>query len=540
MAVVETSELSYVLPGGRVLFQDVAFKVGDGHHAALVGANGVGKTTLLRVIAGKDKPKRGHVHVDGHIGYMPQFIAGHGPRTVRAFLVSLASPRVRSAAAALDAAERDIGGVPDETAAHLAYAHALAGWGEAGGYDAEVLWDTCTTVALALPFAAVADRALSTLSGGEQKRLALEALFRSDADLLLLDEPDNFLDIPGKEWLERTIATSPRTILYVSHDRALLANTSTRVVTLEAGGAWTHPASFATYHDARARRLDAIDEERKLFTRERDRLEAVMKEFKRKAAYNSDMASRAQAAQARLHRFEERNAPRARPRDQDVRIRLGGGRTGKLALRIEALALPGIVAPFDTEILFGERVGIVGPNGSGKSHFVRLLAGEPIAHEGAWKLGARVEPSLFSQLHDRPDLGDDSIVEVLRARGLLLGDAMATLRRYELHDDAHSPFSRLSGGQQARFQLLVMERENPTMLLLDEPTDNLDIDSAEALEKGLAGYQGTVLVVTHDRWFMRLLDRFLVFNHDGTVTEAAESPYPIAAHADTGQPPSVR
>jgi ATPase subunit of ABC transporter with duplicated ATPase domains len=209
---------------------------------------------------------------------------------------------------------------------------------------------------------------------------------------------------------------------------------------------------------------------------------------------------------------------------------IDGGRTGKLALRLRDFSLPGLVDPFDTEILFGERLGVIGPNGTGKTQFLRLLAGEDVAHEGEWRLGARVRPGLFAQLHHRPELRGTPVVEVLLRRGMGMSEAMGTLKRYELDRVRHNPFELLSGGQQARFQLLLMEVESPTMLLLDEPTDNLDVHSAEALEDALSRYEGTVVAVTHDRWFMRLMDRYLFFEEEGSVRELLESPYlPSAA-----------
>jgi ATPase subunit of ABC transporter with duplicated ATPase domains len=146
-------------------------------------------------------------------------------------------------------------------------------------------------------------------------------------------------------------------------------------------------------------------------------------------------------------------------------------------------------------------------------------------HEGEWKLGARVEPSLFHQTHERPELADRGLRDVITSQGFDLSTAMSRLKRYELQPEAMNLFSLLSGGQQARFQILLMELQSPTMLLLDEPTDNLDIDSAEALEAALDRYEGTVLAVTHDRWFMQQLDRFLVFESDGQVHESLTSPY---------------
>jgi ATPase subunit of ABC transporter with duplicated ATPase domains len=299
-------------------------------------------------------------------------------------------------------------------------------------------------------------------------------------------------------------------------------------VTLEGRATWTHPASFATYAEARDARVERLDEQHRRYDEERQRLTDMVKEMKRKAAYNDGWASKARSAEHRLERFVEREHPPEKAEVQDVRMRVDGGRTGKVAFRARSLAIAGIVAPFDAEVRFGERIGVIGPNGSGKSHFLRLLAGEPIAHEGEWMLGARVEPALFAQLHERPDIGDRPILEVLLKRGLERSRAHSALRRYELDRAARNPFALLSGGQQARFQILLMELDSPTMLLLDEPTDNLDVASADALEAALARYEGTVLAVTHDRWFMRNLDRFLFFDEDGSVHELLASPYDLA------------
>jgi ATPase subunit of ABC transporter with duplicated ATPase domains len=203
-------------------------------------------------------------------------------------------------------------------------------------------------------------------------------------------------------------------------------------------------------------------------------------------------------------------------------MRLRGGRTGKRAVICERLELTGLMQPFDLEVWYGERIAVLGSNGSGKSHFLRLLAGEHVAHEGAARLGARVSPGLFTQTHARPDLAGRTALEVLMAEhALLVNEAMAALSRYELTSCARQPFSTLSGGQQARLQILLLELAGSTLLLLDEPTDNLDLASAEALQEGLESYAGTVLAVTHDRWFAASFDRFLVFGADGEVYESA-------------------
>jgi ATPase subunit of ABC transporter with duplicated ATPase domains len=525
---IEVSDVAYALPGGWTLFDGVTFRVPDGEHAALVGANGIGKSTLLRLLAGEERPVAGAVRVDGRVGLMRQFIGDRErPTTIRDFLLAYSDPAVRDAAARVEAAAARLSHEPDERA-QLAYADALAGWEQAGGYDAEVLWDRCAHVAFGGGYPESADRAIETLSGGERKRLALEIVFRSAFDVILLDEPDNTLDIEGKEWLEVTIASDPRTILFVSHDRTVLERAATRIVTIEGRASWTHHGPLSTYAEARDARLDRLDERHRRFEEKRAQLEAYMKDMKRRAAYNDGLASRARAAETRLERFESREAPPEKPATQDVRMRIDGGRTGKVAFRAQGLSIAGIVRPFDAEVRFGERLGVIGPNGTGKSHLLRLLAGEDVAHGGGWMLGARVAPGLFAQLHERPDVGERAILDVLLKKGLDRTRAMSTLRRYELDHVSANPFGLLSGGQQARFQILLMEIDSPTMLLLDEPTDNLDVASADALEAALLGYEGTVVAVTHDRWLMRLLDRFLYFDDDGTVRELLECPFDLA------------
>jgi ATPase subunit of ABC transporter with duplicated ATPase domains len=523
MGFIEISDLSYKLPGGRVLFSDVTFKVRNGQHAALVGTNGVGKTTLLRVLAGEEPASTGGFRIDGRVLYMPQMIGSlGGDMTVADLLLSISPTAIRLAAAELKAAERAVS-LPHGREADMRYANAIAAWGDLGGYDAEVSWDVCTVQTIRQSFDTAGSRLLRELSGGEQKRIALEALLRSDADVLLLDEPDNFLDVAWKRWLERTLNASDKTILYVSHDRQLLADTSNVVVTLEGHGAWTHPSSFATYHDARQQRLARLDSDHRHWRDEHDRLIAMVKELKRRAAISDVFASKAKAAESRLKRFEAEKLPPEIPKDQNIRIRLKGGETGRRALAVKKLSIRGVFDAFESEIWFGERVGILGPNGSGKSHFLRLLAGEEIAHDGSAVLGSRVIPGYFAQTNDHLELVGSTVIQVLARYGLDRQSSMGTLRRYELSSAWDQDFETLSGGQQARMQILLLELGGATMLLLDEPTDNLDIASAEALEEALSTFEGTVLAVTHDRWFMRNFDRFLVFNADGTVTESLES-----------------
>ncbi|MBV1945966.1 ABC-F family ATP-binding cassette domain-containing protein [Streptomyces sp. BV129] len=527
MGHLDVAHIEYYLPDGRALLGDVSFRVGEGSAVALVGPNGAGKTTLLRIIAGELDAHGGKVSVSGGLGVMPQFVGGvRDESTVRDLLVSVAPKRIRTAAKAVDEAEHAIMTVDDE-AAQMAYAQALSDWAEAQGYETETLWDMCTTAALGIPYDQAQWRQVNTLSGGEQKRLVLEYFFRGHDEVLLLDEPDNYLDVPGKRWLEEQIRATRKTVLFISHDRELLARSAERIVSVEPaeGGAdvWVHGGGFATYHEARRERFARFEELRRRWSEKHAQLKKLVVTLQQAASVSHEMASRYAAAQTRLRKFEEAGPPPEPPKEQDIRMRLRGGRTGVRAITCEALELTGLMKPFDLEVFYGERVAVLGSNGSGKSHFLRLLAGAEIAHTGLWKLGARVVPGHFAQTHAHPELVGRTLLDILWSEhSQARGPAMSILRRYGLDRQAEQNFERLSGGQQARLQILLLELAGTTALLLDEPTDNLDLESAEALQEALEAYDGTVLAVTHDRWFARSFDRYLVFGSDGRVRETPE------------------
>jgi len=545
---IDISAISLTLPDGRPLLDEVTFRVGAGSTSALIGPNGAGKTTLLRIVRDDQAPDAGVVTIDGGLGVMDQFV-GHGEagQTVQELLVRVAPRRIRAAAESLEAAENALI-ERDEHDTQMRYATAIAEYADAGGYEHETVWDQCTIAALGVPFERARYRELVTLSGGEQKRLALEALLRGPDDVLLLDEPDNYLDVPAKRWLEQQLRETPKTVLLVSHDRELLARAADRIVTLEPGGAgasaWVHGGGFGSYHQARSDRMDRLDELRRRWDEQHEKLRTLVANLKVKAEANDGFASRYRAAQTRLRKFEEAGPPEERPPSQEFDMRLRGSRTGKRAVVAERLELTGLMRPFDAEIWYGDRIGVLGSNGSGKSHFLRLLArggtdpdptlghvtstGEQVdavAHTGRATLGARVVPGLFAQTHAHPEFVGRTLLEVLhrgdeRRAGMPREAASSALDRYGLVRQAQQTFDSLSGGQQARFQVLLLELSGATLLLLDEPTDNLDLESAEALEEALTRFEGTVLAVTHDRWFARSFDRFLVFGSDGDVYES--------------------
>ncbi len=518
MSHIAVSRLAYAHPGGELLFSEVSFRVSPGQHAGLVGTNGVGKSTLLRVLAGDLAANEGEAAAGGIVSYMPQDVGvTDDDRTVRELLLSLAPHAIRLAGQRMLAHEAEL--AAGDSAAGIELGTAIADWSALGGYELEGQWDAACRRIVRAPFADIADRLAVTLSGGERKRLVLDVLFASDADVLLLDEPDNFLDVPAKLALERAVRETKKTVLMISHDRAVLSSAVGSIITLEGNGAWVHGGSYADYPQARAERQRRLGDAVKRWHDEERRLYRLMKTFKERARYSADWAKRADAAETRWLRFRDAGPPPPPVSDTPITVRMRGGDSARRVLDLRSLGIAELVSPFIDEVHFGERVGMIGPNGSGKSALMRVLAGEREPDSGELVVGPRVSTGFFTQLQARGDLVGRVVIDVVleRVRGGGVQAAMGALARYGLAEAARRPYDVLSGGEKARLEVLILELEGHNLLLLDEPTDNLDIDSSEALEKALETFEGTVVAVSHDRAFLRTMDRFLMVLHDGSV-----------------------
>ncbi len=510
------SGLAYAHPGGDLLFSDVSFRVSPGQHVGLVGRNGVGKSTLLKILGGALLPGEGEYAVGGSVGYMPQDVGvGDDERTVRELLLSLAPLAVRQAGESMLALEAQLDG--GDPSAGIKLGEAIADWSALGGYELEGHWDASCRRIVRSSFDEIAKRPARTLSGGERKQLVLDVLFASDAEVLLLDEPDNFLDIPAKLELEQRVRASKKTIVMISHDRAVLASALGAIVTLEGNGAWVHGDSYATYAQAREDRQRRLGDAVKRWHEEERRLFRLMKTFKERARYAPDWAKRADAMETRWNRFRAPGPPPSPVADQAIAVRIRGSDSARIVLDMRALQIAGLVSAFSDEIHFGERVGVIGPNGSGKSALMHVLAEAREPDGGELRVGPRVSTGFFTQLQSRGDFAGQVVLDiVMRQRGELQA-AMAALARYGLAEAARRSYDVLSGGEKARLEVLILELEGHNLLLLDEPTDNLDTDSSEALERALDGFVGTVVAVSHDRAFLSTLDRFLMVLHDGGV-----------------------
>jgi ATPase subunit of ABC transporter with duplicated ATPase domains len=514
---ISVSELAYSPPGAEQLFFDVSFGVAPGEHAAIVGPNGVGKSTILKILTGQYEADDGEFSIGGTFLQMTQDVGMSKPDdALRDMLIEVAPTALREAGKKLFAAEKSMMSGEDDG---MAYAEALGDWGDLGGYELETQWAAAAQRSVKTPVTDFATRLVGQLSGGERKRLVLDLLLNSGADVLFLDEPDNYLDIPTRGWLEEQIRACKSTILMVSHDRTLLERVATKIIAVEGSGAWVHGGSYATWPEARQKRQELLGDDLKRWNDEERRLFHHMKIMKQRAAQNFKNATKANGAETRWEKFVKAGPPPPPAPDQQIYVRFTGADSARRVIKFEQVAVDDLFQPFSDEIHFGERVGLIGPNGTGKTHLLNALNGKADGLIGNITFGPRTSVGMFNQVNDRPEFQGRQCVDIVRDKLIDEQKSMGALARYGLRNNAKQEFQTLSGGQKARLEILGLELAGHNVLLLDEPTDNLDIESSEALEMALEGFEGTVLAVSHDRTFLTRFSRFIMITDDGEVYE---------------------
>jgi ATPase subunit of ABC transporter with duplicated ATPase domains len=482
--------------------------VSPGDRVGIVGPNGIGKSTLLRLLGGLEQPDRGEISRSGAVGYLPQEPEGRPGETVRDYLARRTG--VGGAEAEMDVLAARLG---TEPALAGAYSAALDRFLALGGDD----FDARAGAVLAdVGLGRRADRLLSTLSGGEAARAALAAILLSRFDVFLLDEPTNNLDFAGLERLERFLSSLPAGVVLVSHDRALLDRTVTRVVEIEAETRKVHEyaGTWSDYEAARTRARAQHEAAYAEYVGERDRYAALLSTRRSEARAGGAMADRrgtnalrGKVAQAKHHleRLEVVDKPWSPWR---LQLQFAAAPpTGFIAELADARVEVGsfTMGPVDVLLGYGDRLALVGPNGSGKTTLIRALTGRLPLAAGTRRIGSG---TVFGELNQARDLFTGPLLlDFCALSGLAPTEARTLLARFALGaDDVDRPASSLSPGERTRAALALLAARGVNCLVLDEPTNHLDLEAIEELESALAGYDGCLVVVSHDRRFLERLD----------------------------------
>ncbi|HEU4642328.1 MAG TPA: ABC-F family ATP-binding cassette domain-containing protein [Gemmatimonadaceae bacterium] len=507
--------------GATPLLENVTFTVAAGERWGIIGRNGTGKTTLLKLITGAMAPTRGAIarqpglrialleqHRDfGDATTVWEAAAGQFAELL-ALERSLAEQATRLGELGDRATERDLD----------RYARDLERFDHEGGYTFAPRVDA---VLHGLGFDPVEarTRTLDRLSGGERGRVGLARQLVAPADVLLLDEPTNHLDLETTAWLEQFLRDSRETIILISHDRAFLERVVNHVLHVEAGTAIPYTGGYTAFVQQRAeRRLTqqrAFDQQRKMIAKEEDYIRRNI------AGQNSRQAK---GRRTRLERLPRLSAPSGEEDTMALRLE-AAERGGDQVISAEhvrlALGERVLLRDFTATVQRGDVLGFIGPNGAGKSTLLRAIAGERDIDGGALRIGASVTVA-----HYRQDLGqvptDRSLFDIINdlrpmwGRGAVLGH----LARFGFTGDAvQRSATTLSGGERARMALAMIMLSKANLLLLDEPTNHLDVESIEALEDAIEGYGGTVLLVSHDRALLRALATRTWVLHDARITD---------------------
>jgi len=512
MALIEITGVSRYF-GARCIFASVNLSVPARARIGVVGRNGEGKSTLLRVIA-ELEPDSGKIHKASgvRLGYLSQGLPDY---TSTVFEEAMAGrPEVLQAASRMRELEGRMAasGGEDTVALLREYAKAQSRFEALNGYALEY---EVATILAGLSFRQDAWRLHARdLSGGQKVRLNLARLLVSQPDVLLLDEPTNHLDIGGVEWLESFLSRYPGAIIIVSHDRRFLDTLVDRIWEVEAGEVTSYRGNFSSFMQQKQENLRRHAQE----YAEQQELIKRTQLFIQKWKANARRAGQARSREKMLQRLKPVDKPR---QHATLKLKLSPATdTGK-----EVLLLQGFSKGFDRTlfsgvdllVLRGERIALVGPNGCGKTTFLKCLLGEE-SYEGTVKWGAGVRQAYYAQ-DPSFDSSDRTVLDEVRCLGVPPGEARDLLGRFLFSgDDANKRVSNLSGGEKSRLALLKLVLSDANVLLLDEPTNHLDLPSRSALEDALAGFQGTIIFASHDRYFIDRIATKILWFENGAVS----------------------
>jgi ATP-binding cassette subfamily F protein 3 len=529
MITISIYKVTLVL-GARPIFRNLNWEIQHDQKVGLIGPNGSGKSSLLKLIIGEyiSEPGGGVTRLKGtSIGYLPQQ-PEFDPSLTALQAALKGNPRVAEIASALDEIEGlldkpEIFENPKKLNQLIEKQQTLIQeYDTLGGENYPKIVQQML-VGLGLGREEF-DKPLGVLSGGQKKLVGLARLLLAKPSVLLLDEPDNHLDLPGKAFLERLISEYPGTVVIVSHDRYLLDAAVTHIAEIEDGNLTTFEGDYSTYMLDKEERLLRQQRLYSVQQREIHRLEESIKRLSLwgKLYENEKFVRRAQSMQKRLDRMEKIDKPVLERRKMDLQLNGWRGSNKVLDLRNVTKSFGSNTVLHDVNITLwhAERVGLIGPNGSGKSVILRMILGEELPTSGEIILGPSVRIGYYAQEHETLDEALTLIDAVRNTAPLSESSAVAFLLRYLFtYQQISQRISNLSGGERSRLQLALLVLSQANFLLLDEPTNNLDIASAEVLETALEDFVGTVLVISHDRYFLdEVIDRLFVIE-EGQLVE---------------------
>lgn len=466
----------------RLIFDDTDFSINEGEKIGLIGINGTGKSTLLKIVAGLEEPDKGTV-VRGRnldMRYLPQ------------------NPKFTEGDTIIESILRDNEGHP-----HI--------------WDMESQAKTMLTKVGIYDF----DAKVETLSGGQRKRVALVSTLMADTDLLILDEPTNHLDSDMADWLEDHLKKFRGAILMITHDRYFLDSVANRIVELDKGKFYSYQTNYEGYLEMRAERLDMAQASE----RKRQSILRVELEWMKRGA-----RARSTKQKAHIQRYESLRDQKGPELDQSMELESISSRLGRTTVELDHLCKAygdkTLIKDFTYIFLKNDRVGIIGPNGSGKSTLMKMIAGWVQPDSGTIEIGQTVKMGYFSQENEAMDESlkvidyIKNVAEYVQTKDGSVSASMMLERFLFPSSVQYTTIDRLSGGEKRRLYLLRILMDAPNVLLLDEPTNDLDIRTLTILEDYLDSFQGIVITVSHDRYFLdRIVRRIFAFEGNGKITQ---------------------
>ncbi len=530
--------------GAKTIFANLTWEIQHDQRIGLVGANGAGKSSLLKLIIGEYTPEFGGAVVRAKgvtLGYLPQ--DPELPATSALEVVLSGEPRIAEIETELARAEArlaDPAGYGDDRALGRSLDTQQKLLDEFARLEGDTYAARARDTLHGLGLEE-ADWAKPThlLSGGQKKLVGLARLLMARPAVLLLDEPDNHLDLPGKAFLEKLIVNYPGAVVLISHDRYLLDAVVTHIAELEDGKIFTFTGDYTSYITDKEERLARQEEIYQIQQREIKRLEAAVKRYALWVVVNDGFVGRYHSTQKRLERFKEQAIDKPILDRKQMDLALNGWRGSNKVLELVGLSKsfpdsqphpngskPPVLKSLNLLLQHGERVGLIGANGAGKSVLLKLITQQFAPSAGQVKIGPSVKLGYYAQEHETLDFNQTLIDAVRRAHPLSEQAAVAFLKRYLFgYLQSTQKIGSLSGGERSRLQLALLVLSGVNFLLLDEPTNNLDIASAEVLENALDEFEGTVLVISHDRYFLDRTVNRIVELEQGLLTEYSGGGY---------------